>query len=307
MVTILSRFYDKVTGLLTNFMKNSKLPGFDGLSMHDVAVFFIQGIRKGGITTRASAIAFNFFLALFPAIIFFFNLIPYVPIDNFQEELLKNISDLLPHNAYQATKSTIEDIILHQRGGLLSIGFLFALYFSTNGIDSMIDAFNRTYHSMESRTWWQQRAISLFLTLTLAFLFIIATALIIFSEAGLNYLIELDYIQKDIVYYMIQAGKWIIVLFLLLTAISFLYFFGPSQKKTWRFISPGSLLATFLILLASLGFSFFANNFGQYNKLYGSIGTLIVILLWIYLNSLVLLIGFELNASIKKARKKRAF
>ena len=259
---------------------------------------------KGGITTRASSLAFNFFLALFPAIIFFFTLIPYIPIPNFQEELLTLIRDILPHDAFEVTKTTIIDIVSEQRGGLLSLTFFITLLFTTNGIDSMIDGFNRTYHTIESRSWLRQRLVAFNLTIVLASLFVLAIILIIFSELFLNYLMRLGIIVDYFVYYMLIAGKWVILTALFLIIISFSYYYAPAKKKTFRFISAGSTLATILSLLTSLAFSFYVNNFGQYNKLYGSLGTLIVILLWIYFNSLVLIIGFELNASIERARNK---
>ena len=259
---------------------------------------------KGGITTRASSLAFNFFLALFPALIFFFTLIPYIPIPNFQEELLILIKQILPTDAFNAAQATILDIVNEQRGGLLSLTFFITLLFATNGIDSMIDGFNRTYHVIESRSWLRQRLVAFNLTIILALLFVIAIILIIFSEVVLNYLMRLGIIVDYFVYYLLLAGKWIILTALFLFTISFSFYYAPAKKKTFRFISAGSTLATILCLLTSLAFSFYVNNFGQYNKLYGSLGTLIVILLWIYFNSLVLIIGFELNASIERARTK---
>ena len=289
---------------LIRISKSIRVPGFDGVPLFEVTKFFARGMVKGGITTRASSLAFNFFLALFPAIIFIFTLIPYIPIPNFQEELLTLIRDILPKDAYEVARTTIEDIVIEQRGGLLSITFVFTLLFATNGIDSMIDGFNRTYHTIESRTWLRQRLVAFNLTILLVMLFIVAIVLIIFSEVALNYLMKLGIIRDYFMYYLLLAGKWIILSALFLVTISFFYYYAPAKKKTFRFISAGSTLATILCLITSLGFTFYVNNFGQYNKLYGSLGTLIVILLWIYFNSLVLIIGFELNASIERARNK---
>jgi membrane protein len=289
---------------LIRLSKSIRVPGFDGVPLFEVTKFFAKGMVKGGITTRASSLAFNFFLALFPAIIFFFTLIPYIPIPNFQEELLTLIQDILPDDAFEVARTTIEDIVIEQRGGLLSITFVFTLLFATNGIDSMIDGFNRTYHTIESRSWLRQRWVAFNLTIILVMLFIIAIVLIIFSELVLNYLMRHGIIKDYFVYYLLLGGKWIILTTLFLVTISFSYYYAPAKKKTFRFISAGSSLSTALCLLTSLGFTFYVNNFGQYNKLYGSLGTLIVILLWIYFNSLVLIIGFELNASIERARNK---
>ncbi len=296
--------YRKIIRFLS-WTKKVTLPGFDRMPIYEVAVFFINGVNQGGVNTRASALAFNFFLALFPAIIFFFTLIPYVPIDNFQEQLLAFIQAIMPYNAFEAARTTIEDIIQHQRGGLLSIGVIAALYFATNGINAMIDGFNRSIHTVETRTNFQQRIISLVLTIIITVLFILAVALIILSEHVVSHLIQLGILRDIVFYYLLIVGKWIIVISLFLSAISFLYYLGPSKKREFKFVSAGSSIATILSILSSIGFSFFVNNFGQYNKLYGSIGTLIVILIWIYINAMVLILGFELNASIGRARKTK--
>lgn len=296
--------YRKIIRFLS-WTKRVTLPGFDGTPLYEVAKFFLNGINQGGVNTRASALAFNFFLALFPAIIFFFTLIPYVPINNFQEQLLITIQSIMPYNAFEAARSTIEDIIQHQRGGLLSIGVIAALYFATNGINAMIDGFNRSVHAVETRSALQQRLISVLLTIIIAVLFILAVSLIILGEYLVGQMIALGILRDIILYYSLIIGKWIIVISLFLTAISFLYYLGPSKKREFKFVSAGSTVATILSILSSVGFSFFVNNFGQYNKLYGSIGTLIVILLWIYINSMVLILGFELNASIGRAKKQK--
>lgn len=277
------------------------LPGFDGLSIFDAGNFFVRGLRKGTMSMRASFMAFNFLLALFPTVIFLFSLIPYVPIANFQEELLTFIRNFLPKNEYEAIRETIEDIIRHQRGGLLSFGFLSALFFSTNGINAMMSSFNRTYHSVETRSPVKQRWISFLLTIGLSFLVITAVVLLIFSEAGLRHLREIGIFQRKYSTMLFSVSKWIIILGLFFTTISTLYFFGPAKKKRFRFVSAGSTTATLLAILISIGFGFFVNNIASYNKLYGSIGTLIVVMLWLYLNSFILLIGFELNASLENA------
>jgi membrane protein len=301
--------YSKPIRSLVLYSKSAALPGFDNLPVYDVADFFLTGIQRGGIKTRAQSLAFSFFLALFPAIIFLFSLIPYVPVQDFQDQLLDLIKNLLPNNAYEATRSTIEDIIKHQRGGLLSLGFLLALYFTSNGFMALMKGFNSSYHVSEHRSPTRRRIAALVLTLTLSVLLILATVLIIFGEIATRYLAQHHILKSKTQVWLLLLGKWIIVLALLFFAISFLYYYAPSLKKRWRFISAGSTFATILVTFASVGFAYFVNNFGQYNKLYGSIGTLIVIMLWIYFNSLILILGFELNASIDNAKKqvKRVF
>ena len=289
---------------LTKSSKRVALPGFEGMPIYDVADFFFTGIQRGSIVTRAQSLAFSFFLAIFPAIIFLFSLIPYVPIQDFQDQLLLLIQNVLPKDAYESTRETIEDIIKHQRGGLLSLGFVFALYFTTNGFMALMRGFNSSYHEQEKRSPWKRRGVAFILTIILSILLIVATALIIFSEITFKYLVKKAILKSKTQVVLILLGKWIVVFALFFFAISFLYYYAPSVKKKWRFVSAGSTFATVLTILLSIGFAFFVNNFGQYNKVYGSIGTLIVILLWIYFNSLILLLGFELNASIDRAKNK---
>ncbi len=286
------------------YTKRIALPGFDSMPIYDVADFFFTGIQRGSIVTRAQALAFSFFLALFPAIIFLFSLIPYIPVANLQNEILKLIQDVLPENAYKTVRSTIVDIIQIQRGGLLSVGFIMALYFTTNGFMTMMRGFNSSYHVVESRTPFQQRKVAIVLTFILTILVIVCTTLIIFSEVSTKYLVTHSILKSKTQVILIMLGKWTVVLALFFFAISFLYYYAPAVKKTYRFISAGSTFATLLAILVSTGFAYFVNHFGQYNKIYGSIGTLIVIMLWIYFNSLILILGFELNASIDNAKKK---
>jgi membrane protein len=291
---------------LNDASKRLVLPGFDGISLYEAADFFFTGIHKGSIKNRASSVAFSFFLALFPGIIFLFTLIPYIPVTNFQTQLLLLIKDILPKDAYLATRDTIVDIVSRPRRGLLSIGFLLAIFFSTNGITALIDGFNRSYHVKETRKGFGLRVVALSLTAILSLLIVIAILLIIFSETAAKFLVDNHIIKNKMQVFLLYSGKWLIIIMLFLSAISAIYYFGPALKKKWRFISPGSLLASFLCILTSVGFGIFVNNFASYNKVYGSIGTLIVIMLWIYYNSLILIIGFELNASIDNARHSRS-
>lgn len=286
-------------------LRKITFPGFDRVPLYDVVLFFWRGIYNGAISLRASSVAFSFFLALFPALIFIFTLIPYIPIDNFQVELIKLLKNFMPVNAYEAIQTTIEDIAMHKRGSLLSFGFIAALIFSTNGIAAMISAFNATILTFESRTWIWQRIISIILVLILTLLITIAIGLLVSSQKLFDLLLNFDWLERNVLFYLLQIGHWIIIFSLFFFAISFLYFLAPAKKTKWRFISPGGTLATILMVITSIGFSYYINNFGQYNKLYGSLGTLIVVLLWLYFNSFVLIIGFELNASISNASLKK--
>ncbi len=278
------------------------VPFFDGLPLYDVARFFWKGIYDGAITTRASAIAFNFILAMFPAIIFLFTLIPYIPIDNFQNQLLDLIQSVLPDKAFLAIQGTIQDIIILPRGSLLSFGFLAAFIFSTNGLVSIIVAFNATIHAIETRNIISLYLIAFGLSLILTLLTTVSVALITVSTRVMEFLLAKQIIRLDYIYYLVVGGKWLVILLLFFFAFAFLFYFAPARKMRFRFISAGGTLATVLSILISVGFSFYINNFGKYNILYGSIGTLVVVMLYFYFMALILLIGFELNASIRSAR-----
>jgi membrane protein len=302
--TSLKKWLIRLTERFSRKARLITLPFFDDVPLYDVAVFFWKGIVNGDITTRASAIAFNFILAIFPAIIFVFTLIPYIPIEHFQQQLMILIQSVLPQNAFLAIHETIMDIITRPRGGLLSFGVLAAFYFSTNGIVSVISAFNGTIHTIETRSWINQRLVALMLAVILILLITISIAMITFSQNVMNFLVAKGLLHKNPTYYLVLIGRWLIICALFFFCYAFLFYFAPARKTKFKFISAGGSLTTLLTIIASLGFSFYINNFGKYNTLYGSIGTLVVVMLSIYFNSLMLLIGFELNASIWSARTK---
>lgn len=305
---MLDKIYKKIKPLVDSIiktLKGIKLPGFEGLSLYIVIVFFVRALEKGSLTTRASAVAFNFFLAFIPAVIFIFSLIPYIPVDNFQDQLFAFIENLLPHDAFVLMKSTIEDTIAIPRGGLLSIGFFLALFFATNGMSSIIDAFNTSYLINHKRSYLSEKMVSLVLVVILSVLVIFSTTFIVLSNVFLDAIEVMLNINHSIIVYLLQVVNWLVVLLFLFFGFSFIFYYGPSKKSKFKFISAGSSFATVLSILTSLLFAFYVNNFGQYNKFYGSLGTLVVALLWIYFNSFSLLLGFELNASIKIAQKRK--
>jgi membrane protein len=277
------------------------LPGFEGLSLYLVTKFFFRGIRNGTLNMRATSLAFSFFLALFPTVIFLFTLIPYIPIENFKDYLFNEIQRAMPASAFEATQGTISDILSKQRGGLLSFGFFTALYFATNGFNAMINSFNETYHDIETRRPLQQRLVSFYMLVLTVLLISVSIALLIFGEHGMSALVH----NSKGLFWLLSILKWIVLGGLCYTIISFNYYLGPKRKKGWHFFSAGSMFATIFIIVATITFTYYVNNFGKYNKIYGSIGTLIVIMTLIYINSLILLLGFDLNASIHSAKKHR--
>lgn len=308
-----NNYYDKKRNLLLKsnlvssiekFLRKLVIPGFDGMPVYDVAAFFIRGLQKGALSMRAAAFSYNFFLALFPAIIFFFTIIPYIPIPGFQDNLLELLQNFIPKKAFDAVEETLFDIVKRPRGGLLSIGFIMAMYFSTNGIHSLIESFNQTRHTLETRSWIKQRMISIVLVFILSLLLIVAIVLIALGPLALDFLVQHNMLRVSFSYYLIIAGKWIISSALLFFAFSFLYYLAPAAESRFRFISAGSTLSTVLTILASVGFNYYVNSISRYNSLYGSIGTLIIIMVWIYFNSMIVLMGFELNVSIRNAKRK---
>jgi membrane protein len=279
----------------TKKIRNAKLPGFDGAPLELVARLIAKGLfGRGVLVTRASSIAFNMLMAFLPATIFLFTLIPFIPIPNFQAELIDLFESMIPENAYKYVETTIVDVITNRSGTLLVVMFFATVTFSTNGIHALIHAFNVSVHDFESRSWLQQRKIAVFLLVFVLIMFSSASALIILSRSVVDTLVEKGILELNLVFYVIMVLKWILI-------VTMLFYLVPARKKDFRFISPGSIVATMLFIITSLAFSAYVNNFGQYNKLYGSIGTLIVILIWFYLNSVALLVGFELNVSIKAA------
>jgi len=285
--------------------QNLTLPGFKGVSLISVVTFVVRGFRKGSLVTRASAIAFNLLMALIPATIFLFTLIPFIPVPNFHEELIRLFESILPVNAFSFLEKTIVDIVTVKSGGFLLLMFVATVIFSTNGIHAIINAFVVSTHSFKTRNWVNQRKISIILLLLTLLMIGLAGFLVIFGKMALTGLVDLGVVERHSVISIIVLLKWIIVILLLLLAISSLYYLAPAIRYDFRFISPGSMVATILFIITSMGFSAYVNHFGQYNRFYGWIGTLMVILVWLYLNSIALLIGFELNMSIKEAIEEK--
>jgi membrane protein len=284
-----------------NWLKKLVLPGFDRVPFYDVITFFFRGFKKGALVTRASSIAFNLMLALLPTTFFIFTLIPFIPIPNFQIELIRLFENIVPGNAYKLFESTIIDVITKKSGVFLGVMFLASAVMSSNGIHALIHAFVVSDHQFETRSWVAQRRVSFSLLMIVVFLIALSGILLIFGSDLLQILVDKEIIRSTWLKYLVHILKWIIIIGILFLAISSLYYLAPSRKAKFRFFSAGATLATILFIITSLGFSAYVNNFDNYNKLYGSMGTILVILLWLYLNSLSLLIGFELNASIKTA------
>jgi len=213
------------------------------------------------------------------------------------------IQSILPASTYGVVQQIIEDIITIKHGGLLSIGFVLVLVFSTNGIVSLIDSFNASVHVAETRPWLMRRAISLVLVIILWLLVTMGVSLITFTHTLMDFLVAKDLMKVGLIYYLVAGGKWIAILAVFYFAYSFLYYLGPAKKSQYRFISAGASLATVLTILITIGLGFYIDHFSGYNALYGSIGSLPIIMLMIFFDALAIIIGFELNVGIVAARQ----
>jgi membrane protein len=271
-------------------------------SLSKVLKIFLRKIRKDELDARANAVAFNFTLSVFPALIFLFTLIPYIPIDNLDRQIMLLLGQVLPEGIYVEAAATIEDIVSRPRGNLLSFGFILTLYIATNGVIALMDAFNRSYRTGEKRSFLKKRLIAVVITFLLAFVLFMAIVLLIIGNIVLNLLMEYHILTDSLSFYAISFLQYVVVFLVFFTAISFIYHLAPSVSKRWRFFTVGSVLAAILCIVITHLFSFYISNFATYNKLYGSIGTFIGLMIWLYLLSLTLLLGFEINASIDEAK-----
>lgn len=275
------------------------LPGFRGVPLYDVFNFFIRQIQKTGLTERSAAVSYNFIMAIPPVCLFLFTLIPNLPFIR-TREIKKNlhiiIQDIIPAREHNTNLIKFVDSFFGDdpRIGLLSFGFVLLLFFGSNGMMGLMRSFNKGYIGFERRTGIQTRWMAIKLTVIIMALLLACLVLLILQGAVLNWL----GIKNEGLLALINLLRWIFIVSLIFFSISFIYRHAPATKKKWKLISPGSILATSLSIIATVGFSIFVNNFGRYNALYGSIGTLIVLMSVVYINSLVLLIGYELNVSI---------
>jgi membrane protein len=277
-----------------------RLPGFHGIPLYDVLKFFFKQVRKVGLTERTAAISFNFVMAIPPIIIFICTLIPYLPIsEQFVHQLHGLIRDVVPgEKNNSALIAFIDDFIKKPKNGLLSVGFLLALFYSSNAVMGIMRAFDKNYIGFKKRNLINRRATALRLTFILFILMLTSLLLLIMQSSVLKWIGLKNVMIRQIIGY----ARWIVIILLFLASVSFIYRHAPSVHKRWKLINPGVILATTLMLLFTVLFSYWVNHFSNYNKLYGSISTILILMLLIYFNSLVLLIGFELNVSINSIK-----
>ncbi len=289
---------------LVKFLQRIRL-GKDKIGLYDAIKIFLQKMGDDQILERANGVAFSFTMAIFPAIIFLFTLTPYIQIffpDVNNNEIIGFMENILPENLYSAADSTIHDIINKQRGGLLSFGFVFTLILSTNGMNSLMSAFNSCYKTVETRGFLKMRFIATALIFILALSVLISVALLVVGQQLLQDNKIREFLQDVISLDLILLLRFIVLYLVFQLAISSIYYFAPAVHERWHFFSIGSIFSTLACIGAFFGFSFYINNFGTYNRLYGSIGVLLVLMLLLFILSLILLVGFEMNAALDKAK-----
>lgn len=277
--------------------KKIKLPGFSGLSVFDLIKTYVFGIIEGTFTTRAGSIAFSFFMALFPFLLFLLSLIPLIPIANFQQEFLSFIAGVLPPQTAGFFLPIIEDIAMNPRGGLLSFVFILTIFLMANGVNAIFSGFEYSYHVTINRNFIKQYLVALFVSIFLALLLLVAVIFIVYSEYVIATLKNKDILSNDV--FWITTLRYVIFVILVYFVVAILYYFGIKEGKTIRFFSVGALVTTLLFILTTYLFGIYIENFSNYNQLYGSIGALLIMMLYIWINSNLLLLGFELNATLK--------
>lgn len=284
-----------------HLLKRIKIPGFGGLSFYDLLEMYIEGIVDGAFSYHASAVAFSFFMALFPFALFILNLIPFIPIEGFQDDFLQFVKEGVPPNTYDAIANIVNDILNNSHSGLMSSGFLLSIFLMANGINGILGGFESSRHVLEKRGFLHQYFVALGISLLLSILLLLTVAIIVIFEVFIQKTIIQDVLSDQIP--LIILGRYIFVILMILITSSILLRYGTKQAHKPPFISIGSVFTTILIVISSYFFGIWVIRFSKYNELYGSIGTLLIMMFYIWINCMILLLGFELNATIHKLRK----
>lgn len=263
---------------------------------------FWKNLINNDLHIRASAVAFSLTLSLFPFLLFLVALLPYTPLT--YEQVMNFIRYNVPREIFQFVESTLSDILSHKRTDLLSLSFLFSIYAATSGMSALIEAFNKTFLYAEKRNFWQQRLVALYLTGLIAVSFLVAVIVLIGSRFVIKMLVYWGFLNDGFLWSILIFFKYLIAFVVFFFIISLIYYIAPASREKWRFILPGSVFASMSTILATNAFSFYLENFADYNKLYGSIGAFIALMLWIYILAFLLILGFELNVSWMEAQKQ---
>lgn len=282
--------------------------GSQSKNLYDVLRIFIQQLKKDDINERAGSMAFSYTIALFPLLLFLLNLVPYLQ-DFFPlvttHNILSFVQGIMPWDVYLSIESTLLDIVSKPRQSLLSLGFFFALFASTQGVVSMMNSFNSVYKTKENRGWLASRGIAVAIVLILVVTILAASSVMIIGSFLITELKETNLFSSGFVIFLFNTLKFFILLFVFYLTSAFIFRFAPAIHDKWNFFSTGAQLAGLLITLSFYGFIFYLENFASYNKLYGSIGTIIALMLWLYLTSVIVLVCFEVNVSFDLAEEKQ--
>ena len=287
------------------FLKAIKLPFLQGISLYELLHFYISGIIQGALSYRAAAVSWSFFMALFPFALFILNLIPYIPIQGFQEDFLGFVAQAVPPNTYGAIENIIDDILNNSNSGLVSWGFILSIYLMTNGVNAIMSGFETSQHIVIKRPYFRQYFVALCISLLLTLILIMSVSAIIVSEVLIQKTILQDLVESKISsrLSLIQASRYIFALIMIIFTIAVLFKYGIKQTRKRAFISVGTIFTTVLILIMSYFFGIWVVKFSKYNELYGSIGTLLIVMFYLWINCMILLLGFELDASIAKLKQ----
>lgn len=300
---------------LINFFDKIKLPGFEGLSLYDLLEIYGLGIFRGTLSSRASSIAFSLFMALFPLLIFLVTLIPFliphikVGNEDFDIQFLVFLESFLPSATSDYFGEIYQQIKDQKRGGLLSSAFLVSIFLMANGVNAIFSGFENSYHIELTRNFFKQYAYALMVGLILSVLLIVGAVAFVYFEF---YIVEYtsEYFGKTLGYEVSRLDNTGAVLtrilfYLLLSyfTTAILYYFGTAEGKKARFFSAGALMTTSLFMLTSYLFGIYVEKFARYNELYGALGGLLILMVFIWLNSNILLLGFELNATLQRLKK----
>lgn len=291
-----------VVNVIVRLLGKIKLPGLEGLSLYDLLELYIIGIAKGALTARASAIAYSFFMALFPFLLFILIVIPYVPIDDFQSEFLIFLESFLPATTTDFFYENIFNNIEGNKEGLISSVFVLSIFLMANGVNALFSGFENSYHEQLTRNVIKQYLYALGIALILSFLLIITVAVLGYFQIYVLSTFE-GYIDSRNTDFWANLAQYVFFVIMVYLATAVLYYFGTAEGKTSKFFSIGALFTTVLIMLTSYLFGIYIENFAKYNELYGSIGALLILLFYLWLNANILLLGFELNISLKQLRK----
>lgn len=301
-ISKIKEYVEDLVGRIKSVLRMLVVPGFEGVPLYDVLVYFIRGFTQVNLIDRAAAVAFYVFLALFPTILFLFTLIPYFPLQGFTVSVLEALQSILPPGTYESVASTINEIMSIEHGGLMSIGLLLAFYFSTSAVSSFFRGFNMGDKDFGQIPFLKLQLFSILVMLMFVGLLLISIALITKGGALLGLLFSKIHLYSAFEVFLINFVRWLVVIFALMVAISLLYYFGNPHSKKFKLFTPGTFLFTGLFIVGTVLFNFYISNISTYNILYGSIGGLIIFVMWIYFNCILILIGYELNKSITKAQ-----